>query len=113
MSFPVHIKSWHERDKDKLSTARILISIEKPKCNTCGAKITLKNCWANHSMCYIGTDSYWCSEFCMYNIAANLLSPRAETRKWAEEMYKSIKEGEDGKSSQWQIARHKAPSTLE
>lgn len=109
MSFPVHIASWHERDEDKLSVAQMLISIEKPKCNTCSAKITLENCWANHSMCYIGVDNYWCSAFCMYEIAENLLSPRPETRAWAEEIYKTIKVDEAEGNASWQIKKHKSP----
>lgn len=108
MTFPVHIASWHERDKDKLSDARTMIKIFKPKCNTCQAKITLKNCWASNTMCYIGTNSYWCSEFCMYEVATNLLSSNPETRKWAEEMYKTIEEGETKNSSSWQIKKHRS-----
>jgi hypothetical protein len=92
--YPVHIKSFHNEDKNDLSTVRVFIKALGSKCNACKKKVTANNCWANHSMLYIGTDRIWCSEICAYGIAEKLLSPDEKVREWAEEYMKEIESSE-------------------
>ena len=92
--YPVHIASFHEGDQDKLELAESMIKCAyDSKCEECGGEVTIDNCWALHSLCYIGADVY-CSAYCIYGLGTALLSENESTREWAKEMLKEI-EGEE------------------
>ena len=85
--YPVPIKSFHEGDPTKLDHASFLIEeVFEHKCSRCGGEVTLENCWALHSLCYIGVDHIHCSGSCAYNLPMpeSLLSEEKTTRELAE-----------------------------
>ena len=92
--YPVHIKSFHNEDKNDMSTVKMLIKVLGSKCDTCGKKVNISNCWANHSMLYIGVDEIWCSEVCAYNLAERLLDPDERIRESATQHMKEIQSNE-------------------
>lgn len=89
-TYPVQIKDFHDKDPSKLSLARSIIKALSPTCAECNKKITIKNCWADHSLCYIGSDKFWCSELCAYDLPNRLVSSDPAIREWAERHMKEI-----------------------